>query len=370
MKICEKCFNNTEIVEIIANDNNKIDNCDIDNNHLGVKIFDTTKDKDKLELIRDYLRPALELYDISINLPDTFSPKEGKKIEIALKDDWSIFKVEEAQISCILNELFKDDENLDRRVLEDLVGAKIINDKKYTNENLIVANNDWDGFCESLKYNNRFHNNMINLENLAFFLDITTNYYSIEEFRERFEPLYRSRIVKFITEKSELMSPPKGFATAGRLNSKWISVLYLSTKEQVSIEEVKPKHNDIIYIGKVKLQKNVTKEKLKIANLTNLTSNAIKAGDDGFRKYFVNYQTLKKIHKGITNPSDEQGIDYLPFQYLADYIRSLKYDGIMYESILQDGTFNFVFFDQSLFECVNYERKRVSDVKYTLTKLS
>ncbi|HCZ0588562.1 TPA: RES domain-containing protein, partial [Staphylococcus aureus] len=105
MKICEKCFNNTEIVEIIANDNSKIDNCDIDNNHLGVKIFDTTKDKDKLELIRDYLRPALELYDISINLPDTFSPKEGKKIEIALKDDWSIFKVEEAQISCILNEL-------------------------------------------------------------------------------------------------------------------------------------------------------------------------------------------------------------------------------------------------------------------------
>ncbi|WP_262376118.1 hypothetical protein, partial [Staphylococcus aureus] len=25
---------------------------------------------------------------------------------------------------------------------------------------------------------------------------------------------------------------------------------------------------------------------------------------------------------------------------------------------------------QNLFECVNYERKRVSDVKYTLTKLS
>ncbi|WP_262374138.1 hypothetical protein, partial [Staphylococcus aureus] len=27
-------------------------------------------------------------------------------------------------------------------------------------------------------------------------------------------------------------------------------------------------------------------------------------------------------------------------------------------------------FDQNLFECVNYERKRVIDVKYTLTKLS
>ncbi len=53
---------------------------------------------DKLEQIRDYLRPALELYDISINLPDTFSQKEGKKIETALKDDWSIFNVEEAQI--------------------------------------------------------------------------------------------------------------------------------------------------------------------------------------------------------------------------------------------------------------------------------
>ncbi|HDK4396529.1 TPA: RES domain-containing protein, partial [Staphylococcus aureus] len=49
MKICEKCFNNTEIVEIIVNDNSKFDNCDIDNDHLGVKIFDTTRDIDKLE---------------------------------------------------------------------------------------------------------------------------------------------------------------------------------------------------------------------------------------------------------------------------------------------------------------------------------
>ncbi|PVW19092.1 RES domain-containing protein, partial [Staphylococcus aureus] len=42
MKICEKCFNNTEIVEIIANDNSKFDNCDIDNNHLGVKTVSYT----------------------------------------------------------------------------------------------------------------------------------------------------------------------------------------------------------------------------------------------------------------------------------------------------------------------------------------
>lgn len=81
MKICEKCFNNTEIVEIIANDNSKFDNCDIDNNHLGVKIFDTTKDIDKLELIRDYLRPALELYDISINLQILLAQKKVKRLK-------------------------------------------------------------------------------------------------------------------------------------------------------------------------------------------------------------------------------------------------------------------------------------------------
>ncbi len=61
MKICEKCFNNTEIVEIIANDNSKIDNCDIDNNHLGVKIFDTTKDKDKLELDQRLFKTSIRI---------------------------------------------------------------------------------------------------------------------------------------------------------------------------------------------------------------------------------------------------------------------------------------------------------------------
>lgn len=116
-------------------------------------------------------------------------------------------------------------------MLEDLVGVKIINDKKYINKNLIVVNNDWDGFCESLKYKNRFYKNMINLENLVFFFDIIINYYSIEEFRERFELLYRFRIVKFIIEKSELMLLLKGFVMVGRLNFKWISVLYFSIKE-------------------------------------------------------------------------------------------------------------------------------------------
>ncbi|MEX2948420.1 RES family NAD+ phosphorylase [Staphylococcus warneri] len=59
-------------------------------------------------------------------------------------------------------------------------------------------------------------------------------------------------------------------------------------------------------------------------------------------------------------------MNYLPFQYIADYIKSLNYDGILYESILDDGTYNFVFFDSSMFECHSYESKKVSDVKYTL----
>ncbi len=65
---------------------------------------------------------------------------------------------------------------------------------------------------------------------------------------------------------------------------------------------------------------------MKIANLTNLR-NAIKAGDDGFRKYFVNHQTLKKIHKGITNPSDEQGIDYCHFNIQPIIFEALNMTG-------------------------------------------
>ena len=77
MKICEKCFNNTEIVEIIVNDNSKLTIVILITIILVLKYL-IRLDIDKLEQIRDYLRPALELYDISINLPDTFSQKKVK----------------------------------------------------------------------------------------------------------------------------------------------------------------------------------------------------------------------------------------------------------------------------------------------------
>ena len=63
-------------------------------------------------------------------------------------------------------------------------------------------------------------------------------------------------------------------------------------------------------------------------------------------------------------------LDYVPTQYIADFIQSITHDGeheyagIEYRSTLYDRGYNLAIFDSSLFECVSTETIQIKDLEY------
>ncbi|EGQ1621251.1 RES domain-containing protein, partial [Staphylococcus pseudintermedius] len=126
------------------------------------------------------------------------------------------------------------------------------------NHKLIVKDNDWDKFANAIKYQNRFHTQNINLQLLNHFLKFTESIIKPEDFL-----LYRCRISNSEPiDISGMYAPPKEKASAGRLNSQWISHLYLGDDELACIQEVRAGFHDNVYIGEFKL-----KEPIKVVDL-------------------------------------------------------------------------------------------------------
>ena len=75
---------------------------------------------------------------------------------------------------------------------------------------------------------------------------------------------------------------------------------------------------------------------------------------------------MKKISREIAKPLRRQDseLDYLPSQYIADYIKSLGYDGICYRSTLNKSGVNYAIFHNKKFECIEVSLVHVNSVEY------
>lgn len=60
----------------------------------------------------------------------------------------------------------------------------------------------------------------------------------------------------------------------------------------------------------------------------------------------------------------EDALDYLPTQYISDYIRSKGYDGIEYGSTMRKQGFNLAVFDPTLFKCTSTKVYDVKSISY------
>ena len=82
--------------------------------------------------------------------------------------------------------------------------------------------------------------------------------------------------------------------------------------------------------------------------------------------FSINMSILKKISREIAKPLRRQDseLDYLPSQYIADYIKSLGYDGICFRSTVNKAGVNYAIFDSKTFECIDVKLVYVNSVEY------
>ena len=220
---------------------------------------------------------------------------------------------------------------------------------------------------------------------VKLFDNIINNCYSFESVLPENTYLYRARIVKDmedlpIADEEDVFSgydefgskePPLSLSEEGRCNAKGVSYLYLAEEDYTACAEVKPMYLSLISVATYKI-----KQKLKILDLDIARSKPVLPKIDEFEDYDVK-SIISFVMKQFSLSSGPFG-QYEISQYIADYFRKAKYDGLAYNSsqtnkrcyVIFSSHKNFVEFvsseiylvDRSEFSYVNLKEGKHSEV--------
>lgn len=358
MFCCSKCFADAEIKAII--DGNKATgDCDFCGSH-NAYVYEIGADQTIAELFDG----LLDIYTPISDLPAAFPREQTDLIKNILCSNWRIFNskpdVAYRLITAICADRYRDQPEL----FDSPVGIRQGQDRDYLEENSILKNNCWNDFVEGIKRKNRFHSDYINTDKLFVFLRC-----AVKSHRKG-EVLYRSRICPNEKgfKRTEMGPPPENKAKSGRVNSTGISILYLSDSKETTLYEIRAGVYDFVTVGRFKLLRDI--EVINLAGIDRISPFiGIDYGFD-FTQYAMNIEHLKMIAQEIAKPlRNDNALDYLPTQYISDYIRSKGYDGIEYISTMSKNGANLAVFDPTLFKCTGTNVYDVKSISYSYTQL-
>ena len=139
--------------------------------------------------------------------------------------------------------------------------------------------------------------------------------------------------------KSESGAPPAKLAIEGRLNVKGIPFLYTCNDVNTVIHELRPTREEYISVAQFIAQRD-----LSFADLTIFKSDRIKNADLS--------DLIMLIADDFSTPH-YTGHSYAFTQYLAGQFMNMSFDGIIFESSLNPGGENYVFFHPNDCEAVS-----------------
>lgn len=135
---------------------------------------------------------------------------------------------------------------------------------------------------------------------------------------------------------SDIGAPPPHLAGDGRINRIGVSYLYCSTDKYTAISEIRPHPGDLVSIGKF-----IAKKSLLVFDMTPSQFVKYYKSDENLSKY-TTLNTFTELLQKVIPPSEK--LSYNITQLIADCIRKLNFDGILFPSSVGDGE-NLVVFD-------------------------
>jgi RES domain-containing protein len=147
-----------------------------------------------------------------------------------------------------------------------------------------------------------------------------------------------------------LGSPPSGFAGAGRMNARGISVFYGANEARVAIAEVRPPVGSQVAVARFEIIRP-----LRLLDLTALGDVAEGGSvfDPGLASRLERAMFLRSLSQRITRPvmPDDEAFEYLPTQAIADFLATESespLDGIVFPSVQAAGdVLNVVLFHKA-----------------------
>ncbi len=355
MLCCQNCFSDKKIKYIIKNEGTK-NTCN----------FCESKDIYCVppENLGERFFLLVNLYSPVENLATTeqISGNKGKYIWDQIHDDWNVF---DKNLKDKRGELFKT--ILSKQIAE---GAFELLESpqfyEFENEEAKKLEEDWDGFSEEMKSHNRFFPSIqLKLKDLEYSL----------QYLDYFEHKIESKTIFFRSRKStenqkfppsKMGMPPAEKARNGRANPVGIPYLYIASNLETAISEIRPSLKDKVTVGRFKLL-----EPFSIIDLRNVSPFRFVDDEDDFEKLFSMIGYLNKLGTDLSKPVNPKAaeLEYLPTQFLCEFIKSKGLDGVAYNSSLTKG-YNLAIFREGKLKCTRTELYEIEKTTLLYEKCS
>jgi hypothetical protein len=172
------------------------------------------------------------------------------------------------------------------------------------------------------------------------------------------------------------MGPPKkNIAKEGRLNSKGIPYLYLSSNKETAIAEVRPWIGSEVTIGFFKILEDLnvvdtSDDKPKSPKYKFTNNNIEKSSAESYSDVEKEKYIWGDINSAFSQPisPNESTMKYLPTQYLSEIFKTSGYDGIAYKSSLSEDGYNICLFSPDKARCIACNLFEINKIRYEFEK--
>lgn len=349
MNCCTQCFTDKEIIGFILTNTTETGVCDFCA-QTNVPVIDARELEEQFLQVVSVFKPVADL---------GIAVQEEKLLRQKLQEIWNIFNLPEIQQQVLLSTILSGSIPADDRLLVEAVELEVLVNPTPDG---VIHEQKWESFANEIKNNNRFFlNEVVDLDLLAELLVNFSKTYSAGKI------FYRGRV----SEKSgialaEMGKPPAEKSTAGRANPKGIPYLYVSTKVETTLYESRSSLLDYVTIAEFRLM-----EQLNVISLRGIDLFSPFGFGEQLSKHLANQKYLIRLEQELSRPIRrfDKELDYLPSQYLCEYVKSLGYDAIEYgSSLIKDGI-NLAVFNDSKLEIRGSEVYEIIDVDFTFQKV-
>lgn len=183
---------------------------------------------------------------------------------------------------------------------------------------------------------------------------------------------YKGHQPSFDPWPAEEMKPKPNMKAEGRANPYNISMMYLASSEETAIAEVRPDVGFPVTVGEFQVKKE-----LNLVDFVSLRPSYAAyfmhpdVGEDEYLWLALSNDYSRPLYK------EEQQVNYLQTQVIAEYFKDQGFDGLIYQSQFkaqktslkgEDIAKNFVIFDAEAVENIKSEVWKISEQSVSVTK--
>lgn len=295
----------------------------------------------------DYTVDLSDLHAVLENLLEFFEPAEnGKPLWALVQNDFDIAKNERV-VKFIFDWYFQNE-------------LRVESDTGYRYKAFVLQPiEEWNELKETLKYRFRFFSGN-KTGPLAW-----KDYFEYNEEIPTGCRFYRGRL----NEKEnyeyhlpeELGMPPKGITPNGRANAHGIPCLYLTTKLDTTMYELRSVFGDKISVAFFE-----TTDTLRVVDFDKKPLLFEASENDILPSVIKGYFLKKHIGENLSKPMrryDYKDLEYVPTQFVCEFIKQSGFDGILFNSAVHPSGKNLVLFDDSKVRFVDYCVKTVGNTQ-------